>query len=121
MNPKDIQRFMNKVKIVGSCWEWQGAKDTSGYGQFRNKKLIMAHRFSWDYFIAQSVIIFFDIIVDALFEGLDVLIVDLLIGRWILLVNPFDPVFVDINLPQQAFLEILFIPSGKDHGIEDLP
>ena len=48
LNPKDIERFFNKVKISGNCWNWQAAKTKSGYGLFRNNgRLILAHRFSY--------------------------------------------------------------------------
>ena len=40
-------RFWNKVKIgdLDACWEWQGARDRDGYGQFKlDGKQTKAHR-----------------------------------------------------------------------------
>ena len=34
MNPKDISRFMSKIKKTGNCWEWVGTKQKGDYGQF---------------------------------------------------------------------------------------
>lgn len=46
-----IQRFMSKVIQSRNCWEWTGAKNWVGYGQFRfNKKFGLAHRFSYELF-----------------------------------------------------------------------
>lgn len=44
------QRLLAKIKIVGSCWEWQGWKD-NGYGKLTiNGHKINAHRFVFMYF-----------------------------------------------------------------------
>lgn len=51
MRPKDIQRFISKVKKTNNCWEWTGKKDRDGYGKFwAQKKHIRAHRFSHELF-----------------------------------------------------------------------
>lgn len=48
---KDIQRFLSKIKIVGSCWEWTANLNNKGYGQFLfQKKQWKAHRFSYELF-----------------------------------------------------------------------
>ena len=50
MEPKDITRFMNKVKKTDNCWLWTAAK-SNGYGDFGfNGKLVKAHRFSYELF-----------------------------------------------------------------------
>lgn len=47
------KRFWDKVKITGTydCWEWQGAKNTKGYGEFwntlRDGRHTRAHQVSW--------------------------------------------------------------------------
>jgi hypothetical protein len=41
------ERFWLKVDTSGECWEWQAARDSSGYGRFRAPKgAVFAHRFS---------------------------------------------------------------------------
>ncbi len=46
-----VKRFLDKIIIVGSgCWEWQAAKNNIGYGVFHFKKLVLAHRFSYEYY-----------------------------------------------------------------------
>jgi hypothetical protein len=45
-----MDRFWSKVNILGDdeCWEWQGTKDTGGYGRFVvNKKKKLAHRIAF--------------------------------------------------------------------------
>lgn len=43
-----IDRFLNKTKIIGDCLVWTGARDTSGYGNFRYlRKTIKANRMSF--------------------------------------------------------------------------
>lgn len=44
-------RFWQYVAKSDGCWEWTGAKYTSGYGEFwifRKAALVPAHRFSWE-------------------------------------------------------------------------
>ena len=44
----DKQRFFEKIKHNGLCWEWKGCKLESGYGMFSlNGKLGYAHRASY--------------------------------------------------------------------------
>ena len=51
MNPKDIQRFMSKVKNTNNCWIWLAGKQGGGYGQFRvNGKTLLSHRISYELF-----------------------------------------------------------------------
>lgn len=42
-------RFWSKVDAAGNgCWEWQGAKKPTGYGNFRlHGSMHMAHRVAW--------------------------------------------------------------------------
>ena len=48
LNPKDLQRFWNKVTKTGNCWEWVSSKTEKGYGQFNvNNKLYYVHRISY--------------------------------------------------------------------------
>ncbi len=43
------ERFFRFVQKTDTCWMWTGTTLSFGYGHFRgdNKKLILAHRFSW--------------------------------------------------------------------------
>lgn len=51
MNPKDIQRFMVKVKKTDNCWEWTGHIMANRYGQFWcNGKMQLTHRISYELF-----------------------------------------------------------------------
>ena len=44
-----MERFWSKVKKTESCWEWKGAKSSTGYGNFSVKyKQHGAHRFAWE-------------------------------------------------------------------------
>ena len=47
-----IERFLEKIAInENGCWEWQGAKDSKGYGSFWDgKKNLRAHRVSYEIF-----------------------------------------------------------------------
>lgn len=46
------ERFMSKVWVTQSCWEWQPAKTGDGYGSFSfNQKVMNAHRASWILFV----------------------------------------------------------------------
>jgi hypothetical protein len=47
-----MDRFLQKVKVAGDCWEWQaGSRGKTGYGAFRYKsKVIDAHRMSYTLF-----------------------------------------------------------------------
>jgi hypothetical protein len=46
-----IGRFIDKVEFTPTCWYWHGSK-VRGYGQIRNgKRRLLAHRFSYEYFI----------------------------------------------------------------------
>lgn len=49
-----IQRFNQKyiVDPDTGCWNWTAALDYEGYAKIRiNKKTVMAHRFSYEYFV----------------------------------------------------------------------
>lgn len=46
-----LEWFMAKVdKTSGGCWEWTGARDRKGYGQFmgEGRKVVKAHRFIYE-------------------------------------------------------------------------
>ena len=50
ISDKDLIRFMSKVKSFapGECWEWNGYKKDTGYGQFGYQgKVWRAHRFAY--------------------------------------------------------------------------
>ena len=45
------ERFDTKYIVDENtgCWQWIGAIDDSGYGEFGlNKKIVYAHRYSWE-------------------------------------------------------------------------
>jgi hypothetical protein len=51
MNPIDVVRFWDKVKVAApdECWEWQGAIDSNGYGAFKIEgKKRNTHRIAFD-------------------------------------------------------------------------
>lgn len=43
-------RFWSKVKRTRSCWEWQGSRDSFGYGMFRidRTRVRRAHRLAYE-------------------------------------------------------------------------
>lgn len=42
------RRFWAQVSKVGSgCWEWTGARSSTGYGNFYDRRLWLTHRYSW--------------------------------------------------------------------------
>lgn len=42
------ERFWSKVRLGDGCWEWIGTK-SSGYGQvWRDGKMVLSHRVSWE-------------------------------------------------------------------------
>lgn len=46
-----LERFLDKIVIKNTCWEWIGAKNENGYGYFRiNTVLRRAHRIIYEYF-----------------------------------------------------------------------
>lgn len=48
-----MQRFISKIKIIGTCWVWQACSRGNGYGCIKiNGKVVDAHRFSYEFFIA---------------------------------------------------------------------
>ena len=34
-NKAEIERFKRHILVIDECWVWTGAKDQSGYGQFK--------------------------------------------------------------------------------------
>ena len=49
-----IERFLAKVKVTASCWEWTGAIDKDGYGRISvssDIKSAAAHRVSYELFV----------------------------------------------------------------------
>lgn len=52
--------FLEKVKMTPTCWLWEGAKDTNGYGTFSVKRdgkwaHYRAHRIAWELFRGESI------------------------------------------------------------------
>lgn len=48
-NETAIRHFWNKVKKSDGCWEWQGKRMLSGYGQMMiSRKYTTTHRFSYE-------------------------------------------------------------------------
>ncbi len=47
-------RFDTKVLRTDSCWLWQGAKNSKGYGQLRvSGHSVLAHRLAYERFVGQ--------------------------------------------------------------------
>jgi len=51
--PRDVkERFLEKVKKSGTCWNWDASIRRGGYGRFTiNGKSVVAHRFSYELLI----------------------------------------------------------------------
>lgn len=48
LTPKDVRRFMAKVKVSeNACWEWQAHTYPNGYGKFEGCGEQYAHRFAY--------------------------------------------------------------------------
>lgn len=46
-----IERFLSKIHINDSCWEWTARKNRNGYGGFDiPNKTVLAHRFIFEYY-----------------------------------------------------------------------
>ena len=46
-----LERFWDRVKVdeLTKCWNWQGTKQQSGYGHFKeNGKTVLVHRFAYE-------------------------------------------------------------------------
>lgn len=56
--PRPDDRFFEKVRPRGDCWEWTASTDDSGYGLFSAKRarcrghIVRAHIWSYEYFVA---------------------------------------------------------------------
>lgn len=52
---KEFERFISKVKKTKTCWLWQGAINSAGYGAFwYEKKSGYAHVFSAQYYLGKN-------------------------------------------------------------------
>jgi hypothetical protein len=56
----EAERFWPKVREVGDCWVWVGARIPQGYGMFcltqlhgSPKRVVVAHRWSYEEMVAQ--------------------------------------------------------------------
>jgi hypothetical protein len=49
INEESKSRFWGKVKIGSrdECWEWQAGISAAGYGEYKSRKKVSAHRYSW--------------------------------------------------------------------------
>jgi len=47
------ERFLDKVEFTESCWLWQGARQSGGYGSFAvtSKTIVKAHRFAYEFWV----------------------------------------------------------------------
>ena len=43
-----LRRFWAKVQKTDSCWEWTASMFPNGYGQFKHRDEMYAHRFSYE-------------------------------------------------------------------------
>lgn len=49
-NQPDIERFMDKVRDCGDCWEWVAYRTAGGYGRFSYRdRGVMAHRWIYEF------------------------------------------------------------------------
>lgn len=48
-----IERFLKRLNITDTCWEWDGPRNDRGYGVFPFKRersnAIQSHKFLWEY------------------------------------------------------------------------
>ena len=50
--PTDEEKFWSRVVVSENCWEWRGARNPNGYGNFyADHKRISAHRWAYEHFI----------------------------------------------------------------------
>lgn len=50
----DRERFLQKTRLKGACWEWTGSRNRQGYGWFwdRNRRVMrLAHRVAYELFV----------------------------------------------------------------------
>lgn len=53
LTDKELRRFESKFRRTRSCWLWQAAKDSHGFGVFSLRgRQVQAHRLSYQHFIA---------------------------------------------------------------------
>jgi hypothetical protein len=51
LTANDVQRFINRIDKTETCWNWKGASNGSGYGEFHfQNQSKRAHRVSYEYF-----------------------------------------------------------------------
>lgn len=51
-----VRIFLERLVVRGvdECWDWDGTKDTKGYGRFRfDHKTIISHRYSYEYWVGK--------------------------------------------------------------------
>ena len=66
------------------------------------------------------VVVFPDIVIDALLKGLQILAINFLVDRFVFKVHPGGLALIDIDLAQQGLPKVLLVPRGEDDGIVDL-
>lgn|SRR5512139_3387059 len=50
--PSVHERFLDKVTLTDTCWNWTASVEGKGYGQFRlNGRMIKAHRYMYEFAI----------------------------------------------------------------------
>ena len=56
MNPTDLSRFFNHVRVIEGCWLWEGALTHDGYGRFRlPHRTVVAHRWLYEQIVGPVV------------------------------------------------------------------
>lgn len=55
-----VERFLAKICIPDSCWEWTASKDQKGYGAFGvgstrdgTARVVRAHRFAYEFWVGE--------------------------------------------------------------------
>src|SRR5690625_379633 len=52
--PTATERFQQRVRMNGECWEWKGQRTVAGYGRFRSDDGFgYAHRWSYEHHVGQ--------------------------------------------------------------------
>lgn len=70
--------------------------------------------------MGNGVVVFADGVVDAFFEGVEVLLVNFFVGVFVSNVYTVDFVLADVVFSQETLFEVALVPCGEDEGMVNL-